>query len=65
MDIKLLFPIKLSSGITVVIVMFLFEYDIGKKYCNCAVLLSFEKSAFQILLSEFKYRNLFKIKSIH
>lgn len=66
MDIKPLFPIKLNSGVILVIAMFSFQNDMGKKYhCNCAVPLILKKYGFQLLLSEFKYRKTFKIEGIH
>lgn len=62
MDIRLLFTIKLNSGIILVITAFSLQKDTSKTYYNCAVPLRFFlKNSFQLLLSEFKYINILKI----
>lgn len=62
-DIRLLFPIKLNSGIILVIAMFSLQKDTS--YYNCAVPLSWKKkNGFHLLLSESKYRNIPKIAHI-
>lgn len=61
MDIRLLFTIKLNSGIILVITVFSLQKDTSKTYYNCAVPLSFFKKLFTALLSEFKYKNIPKI----